>query len=75
MRDAGQTAAAHVRRKLTGVIRLMGKTYWGITMLKAGDSAPAFSLPDQSGNLLSLADFISARALVLYFYPADFTPG
>jgi peroxiredoxin Q/BCP len=44
-------------------------------MLKSGDTAPAFSLPDQSGNLISLADFISSRTLVLYFYPADFTPG
>jgi peroxiredoxin Q/BCP len=44
-------------------------------MLKTGDTAPAFSLPDQSGNLMSLADFTGGRALVLYFYPADFTPG
>ena len=44
-------------------------------MLKTGDTAPAFSLPDQSGNLMSLADFTGSRALVLYFYPADFTPG
>jgi peroxiredoxin Q/BCP len=44
-------------------------------MLNPGDTAPAFSLPDQSGTVLSLADFLSSRALVLYFYPADFTPG
>jgi peroxiredoxin Q/BCP len=41
---------------------------------KAGDPAPAFSLPDQSGRLRSLAEF-RGRWVVLYFYPKDDTPG
>jgi peroxiredoxin Q/BCP len=41
---------------------------------KAGDAAPAFTLPDQDGKTRSLADFRS-KWLVLYFYPKDDTPG
>ncbi len=46
-----------------------------LTDLKAGDTAPAFSMPGSgdSGDL-SLADF-AGRYLVLYFYPKDSTPG
>ena len=47
----------------------------GIMMLKPGDTAPNFALPDQSGNLVSLADYTNHSELVLYFYPPDFTPG
>jgi peroxiredoxin Q/BCP len=39
-----------------------------------GEPAPAFELPDQSGDMHSLSDF-SGRWLVLYFYPKDDTPG
>jgi peroxiredoxin Q/BCP len=42
--------------------------------LEAGAQAPAFTLPDQDGNPVSLEDFKGARVLV-YFYPADDTPG
>jgi thioredoxin-dependent peroxiredoxin len=42
--------------------------------LSPGDAAPAFELPDQDGNVVSLADF-HGRTLVLYFYPRDLTPG
>ncbi|HLG74000.1 MAG TPA: thioredoxin-dependent thiol peroxidase [Chloroflexota bacterium] len=42
--------------------------------LQAGDVAPAFSLPDQDGKQVSLADFKGSRVLV-YFYPRDDTPG
>ncbi len=44
-------------------------------MLKAGDIAPEFILPDESGNDVSLQELLETSALVLYFYPADFTPG
>ena len=43
-------------------------------MLKIGQKAPDFSLPDENGNLLSLQDF-NGKILVLYFYPKDSTPG
>ena len=42
--------------------------------LEAGDEAPAFSLPDQDGTTVSLADFAGGR-VVVYFYPRDDTPG
>jgi thioredoxin-dependent peroxiredoxin len=41
---------------------------------KAGDAAPAFTLPDQTGKTRSLADY-RGKWLVLYFYPKDDTPG
>ncbi len=44
-------------------------------MLKAGERAPEFTLPDDEGKDRSLTDFLSLGAIVLYFYPADFTLG
>jgi len=44
-------------------------------MLKPGDSAPDFTLPDQDGTQVSLSELLKDGSLVLYFYPADFTPG
>ena len=43
-------------------------------MIETGAKAPDFTLPDQDGNPLSLADF-AGRTLVLYFYPKANTPG
>lgn len=42
--------------------------------LKAGQKAPAFSLPNQDGNVVSLSQF-KGKKVVLYFYPKDDTPG
>jgi thioredoxin-dependent peroxiredoxin len=44
-------------------------------MLKTGERAPEFTLPDDTGKDRSLTDFLSAGATVVYFYPTDFTPG
>jgi peroxiredoxin Q/BCP len=44
-------------------------------MLKIGERAPEFTLPDDTGKDRSLTDFLSAGATVVYFYPTDFTPG
>jgi hypothetical protein len=41
---------------------------------KIGDNAPSFSLKDQDGKTVSLADFKGWRVL-LYFYPKADTPG
>jgi len=38
------------------------------------EQAPDFSLPDQDGNVKTLADY-AGKWLVLYFYPKDDTPG
>jgi peroxiredoxin Q/BCP len=43
-------------------------------MLAVGDKAPAFTLPDQNGEKVRLADF-KGQWLVLYFYPRADTPG
>ena len=43
-------------------------------MLKEGTRAPAFSLPDQDGNPVSLEDY-RGRKVVLYFYSKDHTSG
>ena len=43
--------------------------------IAVGDKAPDFKLRDQSGKEVSLADFRGKKAVVLYFYPKDETPG
>lgn len=43
-------------------------------MLQVGTKAPAFTLPDAQGNLISSETFAGKR-WVLYFYPKDSTPG
>lgn len=43
--------------------------------VRVGDVAPNFSLKDQNGNTVSLSDFKGQKAVVLYFYPKDDTPG
>ena len=45
-----------------------------MTTLVAGDTAPDFALPDQSGRIVRLADLRGRRVLV-YFYPEADTPG
>jgi peroxiredoxin Q/BCP len=44
-------------------------------MLQAGERAPEFTLPDETGTDRSMTELLSSGAIVLYFYPADFTPG
>jgi thioredoxin-dependent peroxiredoxin len=45
-----------------------------MAMPDVGKKAPAFTLPDQDGKPVSLADF-KGKPVVLYFYPKDDTPG
>ena len=42
--------------------------------LQVGDMAPDFSLPTQTGDILSLSDLKGGKT-VLYFYPKDNTSG
>ncbi len=44
------------------------------TKLSVGDVAPAFTLSDSDGGMVSLADY-AGRRVVVYFYPAAMTPG
>ena len=43
-------------------------------MLETGTKAPAFTLPDQNGEMRSLEDF-KGQKVILYFYPKDMTSG
>ena len=44
-------------------------------MLAIGSRAPEFTLPDQDDRRVSLSNLLNRGPLILYFYPADFTPG
>jgi len=43
-------------------------------MLAVGTKAPEFVLPDEQGIDTSLSGLLREGSLILYFYPADFTP-
>ncbi len=43
-------------------------------MLHVGDMAPDFTLPDQKGETVSLAE-LGGKTVVLFFYPKADTPG
>jgi peroxiredoxin Q/BCP len=45
-----------------------------VARLEVGNKAPAFTLKDERGAKVSLKDLAGSR-FVLYFYPADDTPG
>jgi thioredoxin-dependent peroxiredoxin len=44
-------------------------------MLAMGSRAPEFTLPDHDDRTISLSTLLNRGPLILYFYPADFTPG
>ena len=43
-------------------------------MLKEGSRAPSFTGTDQTGKRIDLAELLETGPVLLYFYPADFTP-
>lgn len=43
-------------------------------MLRAGDLAPDFELLDQDSKPVRLSERLTHGPVLLYFYPADFTP-
>ena len=43
--------------------------------VKVGSVAPDFTLPSQSGEMVSFHDLLGKRAMVLFFYPKDNTLG
>ncbi|MEM8785573.1 MAG: thioredoxin-dependent thiol peroxidase [Pseudomonadota bacterium] len=45
-----------------------------MSTLEPGAKAPAFTMPTDTGGTVSLKDY-KGKALVLYFYPRDDTPG
>jgi len=46
-----------------------------MTMLEKNHTAPVFSAPNQSNEVINLSDYIGNKNVVLYFYPKDDTPG
>jgi peroxiredoxin Q/BCP len=43
-------------------------------VLKIDNTAPDFELHDQSDNIVTLDQLVADGDLILYFYPADFSP-
>jgi len=43
--------------------------------VNVGSVAPDFTLPSQSGEMVSLGDFLGKRPVILFFYPKDNTLG
>jgi thioredoxin-dependent peroxiredoxin len=39
--------------------------------IQIGDTIPAFTLPDQDGNLFDITTLIGKKKLVIFFYPQD----
>ncbi len=68
-----RSTAAPIRpaKRATAVKAVPGPS---TVVLKVGQKAPAFSLPNQDGDILRLSDF-AGKKVVLYCYPKDDTPG
>ena len=43
--------------------------------LEIGDTVPAFTLKDQNGDDFDIEGYRGKKAMVIYFYPKDDTPG
>jgi peroxiredoxin Q/BCP len=43
-------------------------------LLKVGDNAPGFTLPDEDGRPVTLGPLLRAGPVLLVFYPRDFAP-
>ncbi|MCA1929853.1 thioredoxin-dependent thiol peroxidase [Rheinheimera sp.] len=43
--------------------------------LTAGQQAPDFNLPDQTGQLVQLSTLLKKSRVLVYFYPKAMTPG
>ena len=43
--------------------------------IQVGDNCPLFSLPNQTGKIIAIKDYLGKSNVVLFFYPKDDTPG
>jgi peroxiredoxin Q/BCP len=59
---------------LLALLMLVPLNAFACETLLAGTAAPAFTLPDQNGEYVTLSQF-KDKWVVLYFYPKDFTSG
>jgi hypothetical protein len=64
-----------MRQLLLSVALLLLPASVGAGALKEGDYAPDFTLADQSGKPVRLADFRGKSNVVIAFYVMAFTPG
>jgi peroxiredoxin Q/BCP len=46
-----------------------------VAFAQVGTQAPSFSLLNQRGKTISLADYVGKKNVVVYFYPKAMTPG
>lgn len=70
----GREGASPQMRMLWGMTENKNTSAAEKVVLEVGDTAPAFSLTDDSGNTVSLADF-AGKKVIVYFYPRANTPG
>lgn len=69
-------AAVAVVAILGGVAFLAKQGMARDSSLEAGDTAPDFTLPDQTGAPVTLSEVAQGhRGVIVAFYPKDFTPG
>ena len=74
--DAGRQAPPHAalpRAQRPRALPRPGRRARPAAMIAAGEPAPDFTLRDQDGEKVSLADF-RGRKVLLVFYPLDFSP-
>ena len=64
---SGSICSRHAQTPLRSVIRVD-------TMLRPGDHAPAFSVSDHYGDVVSL-EKLRGKTVVLWFFPKADTPG
>ena len=62
---------AYNNLKITKILLLTGKES---NHVRNRTKAPAFSLPDQNGDMHTLEEY-RGKKVILYFYPKDSTPG
>lgn len=79
---AGERSTMNPSRRRWAAALTLAVVIGGITLtscaspgVRVGDTAPDFTLLDDSGQPVRLYDVLAAKNVVLFFYPADMTPG
>jgi peroxiredoxin Q/BCP len=73
-KQTGTSSAKASHKAASKQLKTAGSSLTRTTALVEGAKAPAFQLPRDGGDSISLADF-EGRKLVLFFYPRADTPG